>query len=601
MKSHPTGSSEMCSLLFIAFFVFLWPSTYAFRFTYKTTGSYDSFDGWQRGIGPDTDLTVLLKNSPDSQSQVYGHAIQLLESLRASPSCNRLAASALIHSCQSIDGSSIDKEESLENSKSIYAAQLAICELTDAGSKPPGPCELFSSNKDFQPGHKLNHNANHHGGIPDALKKKLGLCLQSLESRPQHWTSYSNNRQNAVVMCQAARMHVEKDDLIKLHKTMVDTTSDANAALVQAIATANEAMARQAQFGKEVNLFQQQIMRDLESSRTETQSYIGHLMKHVDSTLQGIIKHLSTKLTNVKSEANNVEEALRSSSAEADELRSNIGKVFQQAVEGSAALASTHAKQWDLASASAIELQGSLQNLRDQEVHSLLGAFDSINTQIRTSNELVAVMYARQQEMDQRLVKLDKSFAGLESTAVALHATQSADAEAQIRLHGRVQVELQTAQSLLADITASTAALQATVNDTRSKVTDMVAFRGLTNKLLDWGWSLIVFYVLYHFYPQAARYAAMALVTFFFISFNGPPSFVKRLHTTASYNMLGYSVSLERVFHILLGFLGAIGVVLLARSSSRIQSVIKATSCRFASLLRRSQPASERAHHDWKT
>ncbi|KAI4185902.1 MAG: hypothetical protein L6R41_003839 [Letrouitia leprolyta] len=504
-------------------------------------GSMDSFDGWQRGIGPDTDLTVLLKNSPDSQSQVYGHALQLLESMRVSPSCNRLAASALIHSCQSIDGSSIDTEESLEDLKSVYAAQLAICELTDAGSKPPGPCEPFSPNKDFQLGRKLSHDANRHGGMPDALKKKLGLCLQSLESRPQHWTSYSNNRQNAVVMCQAARMHIEKDDLIKLHKNMVDTTSGADAALAQAVAAANEAMARQAQFGKEVNLFQQQVVRDLESSQTETRSYLGYLMKDLDSSLQGILKHFLTKLTNMGNEVSNVEEALRSSAAKANNLRSNIGKVFQQAVEGSVELAATQAKQWDTASASAAELQDSLQSLREQEVHSLLGAFDSINTQIvshsqmtnendpnvvqRASNELVAVMYSSQQEMDQRLTKLDKSFTSLESTAAALHATQNADAEAQIRLHEQVQVELQTAQRLLADITASTVALQATVNDTRSKVTDMVAFGGLTNKIMDWGWSLIIFCVLYHLHPGATHDVLLHLFQWTSI-----------VHKTASFN-----------------------------------------------------------------
>ncbi|KAL9030393.1 MAG: hypothetical protein Q9196_001473 [Gyalolechia fulgens] len=411
---HQSSGLSILPLLFVL--TFLSQSIRAFRFSYKATGPHDTFDGRKRGIGPDTDLTVLLKNSPESQSQVYGHALQLLESLRVSPSCNRLAASALIHSCQSIDGSNTETEKSLEDLKSIYAAQLAICEVTDTGSRPPGPCEPFSPNKDFQPGHKLSHDTSRHGGTANELKARLSSCLQSLESRPQHWTSYSNNRQNAVVMCQAARMHIEKDDLIKLHKSMVDTTSGANAALAQAVAAANEAMARQAQFGKEVNLFQQQIMRDLESSRTETRSYLGHLMKHVDSTLQDIVKHLSTKLKHMDSEATSVEEALRSSAAEAYELRSNLGRVFQQAVEGGAELAATQAKQWNAASASTIELQGSLQSLREQEVHSLLGAVDSINAQIvrhsqmtianspnsiqRASNELAAVMYARQHEMD---------------------------------------------------------------------------------------------------------------------------------------------------------------------------------------------------------
>lgn len=89
---------------------------------------------------------------------------------------------------------------------------------------------------------------------------------------------------------------------------MVDTTSGADAALAQAVAAANEAMARQAQFGKEVNLFQQQVVRDLESSQTETRSYLGYLMKDLDSSLQGILKHFLTKLTNMGNEVSNVEE-----------------------------------------------------------------------------------------------------------------------------------------------------------------------------------------------------------------------------------------------------------------------------------------------------
>lgn len=169
-----------------------------------------SMDVQQRRNSPDTDLTVLLGGLPDNHTQVYTQALQLLESLRVSPSCSRLAVSALIHSCQSVDGSTVDAEESQEDLKSIYAAQLAICEIKDAGSRPPDTCESFLPDKHFQLNQKLNHASDQNSGVIDAVKRKLSSCLQSLESRPQHWTSYSNNRQNAVVMCQAARIHVEK-------------------------------------------------------------------------------------------------------------------------------------------------------------------------------------------------------------------------------------------------------------------------------------------------------------------------------------------------------------------------------------------------------
>lgn len=153
------------------------------------------------------DLGTLLSTSPNGRSHVYTSALQVLEGLKASPSCHRLAAANLIHSCQSIDGSVSDPEQSLEEVKSVYAAQLALCEITDAGSGPPAGCGPFLPGDSAESSRKLTSSFDRSDA---ATKGKLRLCLQSLESRPQHWTSYSNNRQNAVLMCQAARSDVEK-------------------------------------------------------------------------------------------------------------------------------------------------------------------------------------------------------------------------------------------------------------------------------------------------------------------------------------------------------------------------------------------------------
>ncbi|KAI4120263.1 MAG: hypothetical protein LQ338_007140, partial [Usnochroma carphineum] len=592
-----------------------------------------SLDGQLRGIDLDTDLTVLLGSSPNGQSHVYTQALQLLDSLRASPSCNRLAASTLIHSCQSIDGSASEAEESQENLKSIYAAQLAICEIKDAGSRPPGTCEPFLPDRHLQLSRKLTEGSDQHGGAARPLMRKLGPCLQSLESRPQHWTSYSNNRQNAVVMCQAARIYIEKgrfirlirvmatrltnsDNLIKLHESMVGATSGANSALAQAVTAAKEALMKQEEYGKEVKRFQQQVMQDLEASKAETQSYLGNLLKHVESALQSATKQFSGKMKIIEKEADNVGEALSSHATEAKELKSNIGRLFQQAVEGSAELAATQAKQWDATSSSAVELQNSLQSLREQEVHSLLGAFDSIHNQLRASNELVAVMYSRQNEMDKRLLNLDKSFASLESTAAALHATQTADAESQLRLHNQVQIGLQVAQGILTDITASAATLQATVHDTSSKVTNMVAFGGFSSMVLNWGWSLIMIFLLYQFHPKLGGYAAVVLGKgstssyrlsyltivgmFLLTSISGPPPFISHLHPAATYNIFGLSVPIDRAYHVVLWLLGFAGIALVFRLSPRLQCLTQTVSCRAKACLPFGMTSPGRAHHSWK-
>ena len=272
----------------------------------------------------ETDLSTLLKSSVDGQSQAYTQALQLLESLRTSPSCHRLAASDLIHSCQSIDGSATESERSLEDMKSVYAAQLAICEVTDAGSPPPKSCDVFLPNDQNRMSRTMTQGFQQRDGLSKSPKAKLSSCLQSLESRPQHWTSYSNNRQNAVVMCQAARINVEKgerfvrshfrftwlmgsDEFIKLHKSIVDTAVDTNSALASAVAAANEALMRQREFDRQVRAFQEQLMQDLEVTKAEATSYFGTLVRKVDSIIHDIVKQISARMQDIDGDAQKVQ------------------------------------------------------------------------------------------------------------------------------------------------------------------------------------------------------------------------------------------------------------------------------------------------------
>lgn len=150
---------------------------------------------------PDAELMALVRPAPNDPSGTFAHALELLASIQKTPSCNRVAASMLLDSCHSIEGSEPDAEASLEDYRSIYAAQLAMCEIGSANSVRPQSCDqLTTSVKGNSKGAKI------------IRKDKLSQCLRSLESKPQWWTSYSNNRQNAWVMCQAARIDIEKGE-----------------------------------------------------------------------------------------------------------------------------------------------------------------------------------------------------------------------------------------------------------------------------------------------------------------------------------------------------------------------------------------------------
>lgn len=160
------------------------------------------------------DLSTLIRPVPEDQSRIYGQALEILHSMQASPSCHRLATSALLDSCQSIDGSKHDSEASLEDTRSIYAAQLAVCEIQSADSKVPASCETLTPTRKIGLFNRLETQI--------VKTERLSHCLQALETRPQWWTSYSNNRQNAVVICQATRADIERgetsvEQLIRSH------------------------------------------------------------------------------------------------------------------------------------------------------------------------------------------------------------------------------------------------------------------------------------------------------------------------------------------------------------------------------------------------
>ena len=162
----------------------------------------------------DDDWKGLMRTLPDDQSGTYTQALQLLSSMQKSPSCNRLATSTLLDSCQTVDGSGHDIEDTLENIKSVYAARLALCEICSTGLAIPPDCKVLMP-ADDQEGKRglewiLGSGRAKSGTYDNIGNRQLSQCLRSLESRPQWWTSYSNSRQNAVIMCQAARVDIER-------------------------------------------------------------------------------------------------------------------------------------------------------------------------------------------------------------------------------------------------------------------------------------------------------------------------------------------------------------------------------------------------------
>ncbi len=176
------------------------------------------------------------------------------------------------------------------------------------------------------------------------------------------------------------------DELVKLHKSMVEITAEANSALARATNQANTVLIQlQGDFSLAKQTFQEQLMQDLDASTAKTQSFLERLMKSMDAAVQSAISHMDSATKEIELNTAGVSQNVRQANTDSMDLQKNIGKVFQQVVEGGAELAATQTQQWDQSRELATELQGSLQNLRESEVSALLGVFHSIHEQLASA------------------------------------------------------------------------------------------------------------------------------------------------------------------------------------------------------------------------
>lgn len=243
----------------------------------------------RQGISDDVDLVSFLSTKSKRHDSIFTEAIHLLESMKSSPSCNRIAATRLVTSCQSIGGKTDDTETdthvTLDHIRSLYAARLAICELNGAGTTTPPPCApvtVIPSNKKGFLGfsNKYKPQVNVAESIPADL---LEPCLKSLESRPQWWTSYSNSRQNAVVICQASRIETEKEELLELHRFVTESTLKLNRGLEEALRMAAEGSVRHKAFIDAIGTMRARLEHELEESESVVRRAIATLLHDLGS------------------------------------------------------------------------------------------------------------------------------------------------------------------------------------------------------------------------------------------------------------------------------------------------------------------------------
>lgn len=184
--------------------------------TVQDTGAVANNNAYDVVPAQTLDLKAHLQAIPQ-QSEVLISALHALDTYQRSPSCHRAAASVLIDSCRLLETGTDEDFEHLALIKSTFAARLAVCELVEAHASVPDQCKIMLLKKDdkktsgFNPFRRAQTVSPLNTTFYDAVDDKAaGKCLTALESRPQWWTSYSNARQNAIPICHASRLEMDR-------------------------------------------------------------------------------------------------------------------------------------------------------------------------------------------------------------------------------------------------------------------------------------------------------------------------------------------------------------------------------------------------------
>ncbi|OJD16258.1 hypothetical protein AJ78_03549 [Emergomyces pasteurianus Ep9510] len=432
------------------------------------------------------DLSSLLHGQSSRHSEIFSNAIKLLSSMKSSPSCHRLAATNLILSCQSIGGDDDNQRDntsdSLDRVKSLFAARLALCELMGAGAAIPEQCApIFAS----RPKYRLLKEA-------DVVQtSQLEPCLKSLESRPQWWTSYSNSRQNAAVMCQAARTEIEHEDNLKRYKNLADITSILTDSLNQTLTSTALEASRQKAFLEIVDDVRNKILQDLNDGFLRYRDVAAKVFEEIE----GVQSIMSV----ARSDAVNVKKDIRTTTNSMHELRQVLDEIHlataMRAAEMAAAEKNNYQESLELVSS----VRQSVELLRSQDLGRIVDGFGNIYYSMHTVEEFMKSMEARHDGLDMRIKLFEQAFHRCETMALALQEVQLQ----QINDQKFFQTDLRISKAILKDVTTSAANLQTLIENSYAVFRKITTFGGALTSAAWWILSMAIVFLLL-FYPKVA-------------------------------------------------------------------------------------------------
>lgn len=287
-------------------------------------------------------------------------------------------------------------QEDLDHIKSLYAARLAVCEVSGAGARVPDECSQLVVSHLGKPSRTWFQGS---GGDAELPTSQLQPCLQALESKPQWWTSYSNNRQNAAIMCQAARIEVERDELLNHHRKLADVTFGLGESLNQSLSHAKLDAEKQRMFLITVDEMRLKLVTEMKDSESATRVMFKGMVTDIEVVFQQAVANIQTHISTAGSNTAVLSEVgiltirlipvytdhfkdIQSSVASIHNLRLSLDQVYSDAMKQTTELAAAEQEKFRANSEMALSVRKSLTEVQQQGMQVMAAEFGSIRSSL---------------------------------------------------------------------------------------------------------------------------------------------------------------------------------------------------------------------------
>ncbi|RAR07968.1 nuclear membrane fusion protein kar5 [Stemphylium lycopersici] len=278
--------------------------------------------------------------------KVITQAVDFVVSMQTAPTCTRMAASHLMNECKLLehapDFAKARPEAYLDNIKTEYAAKLAVCELLIAqpvSPTAPAYCDiLVPAAKHCAKGGSWWHARSEVVGDKQCYPKfndyQYTQCLKSLQSTPQYWTSFSNARQNAVVICQASRDAIERENQLEIFKNLTQVLGGVTQNMQKTTEEYEFLIRDQRQYSEEARNSHQQLKKDIqtvqETAVATAEALNSKFQAFMDASISDLIAALAS---NQNKEISRVHERMQEFSRDSMVENSRLVKYFTSELE----------------------------------------------------------------------------------------------------------------------------------------------------------------------------------------------------------------------------------------------------------------------------